>query len=773
MTTLLQTPKRLRRVGAAVLGVCVVLLALDRLFPPPADALHPPASVRVLDRDGVPLRIFLAEDEAWRFAMPTDELPDRLRKAVLAVEDRRYYWHLGVDPLAVARAAVANVRAGRVVQGGSTISMQVARLIEPKERTLPNKVLEALRAVQLEIRYSKEELLTRYLNLAPYGGNLVGVGAASQRMFGKHPEQLSWAEIALLVALPNRPNAYRPDRHPIAARAGRDRILKRLLGAGLITAEEYRLAETEPVPSSLQRMPFVAPHWAEALQRWHPGQARIPSTIDIDLQRTVERLLSAQVAGLRFEGIENAAAVVIENETGDVLASVGSVDFFDEARSGQVNGALAPRSPGSALKPFVYALALDRGVIGPSTLLEDVPVDYAGYQPVNFDETFSGAVPADQALIASLNVPAVNLDNALGPDGLYAFLKRAGVTTLPEDRPYYGLSLVLGGAEVRLMELTNLYAGLARGGSFGSVRLTTDAPVPAQESLLSASAAFVVTDVLKQLRRPELPAVWEWAVDVPTVAWKTGTSYGHRDAWSVGYTPRYTVGVWVGNFDGRGTPALVGVDAAAPVLMRIMQALESQAGSWFGVPASLERRQVCSITGLPATEACPSTRRAYFLPGVTPHHDCDVHRVVQIDRATGHSLCSTCRQGRVFDERSVEYWPARVASWRRANGLDTEPIPAHAPFCPRVGTGEPPTIISPADGAAFKLRAGVDARYQMLRLDATAAAGTAELNWFLDGKLVHRGPPGTPFFIEPTRGTHVLSCTDDQGRTARTRFTVN
>ena len=757
----------------AALSPLVGFLVLNLLFPLPMDRLHPPASTIVLDRDGNLMRAFLAPDEMWRINVRADEVAPSLRQAVLAYEDRRFYWHAGIDLIAVARAMAANVRAGHVVQGGSTLTMQVARMMEPKPRTLANKAIEAFRAWQLELRYSKEEILTLYFNMAPYGGNLVGAGAASYFYFDKHPDQLSRGEAALLAATPNNPNRYRPDLNEAAAREARAKVLSLLAEQGEITPAARDESAAEPVPVQRFDLPFLAPHLAVQLAGQYVDAQRLTTTIDADLQARVERMLYDHLKPWRGQGITNGAVVVIDNETQAVLALAGSRAFWDEAAQGQVNAATAPRSPGSTLKPFIYALALDRGLIAPQTLLYDVPVDFSGYQPENYDRTYSGVVHAEEALIRSLNVPAVNLAARLHDDGIYQFLKEAHVSTLTEPSHHYGLSLILGGCEVTLLDLTNLYAGLANGGRFRPYRLLQSDPVIEGEALLDPGAAFIISEILSKLRRPELPAVWEWSRDMPKVAWKTGTSYGHRDAWSIGFTPRYTVGVWIGNMDGKGAPALVGAETAAPLLFVLFNHLESHTDQrWFHQPARVETRRICSLSGGLATPRCPTTRSEFFVLGHSPVKPCDLHRLIMIDNETGHRLCSHCRQGRDYKERVVAHWPAEIAVWLEKNGYPLDDIPEHFPGCNRVAEGDPPVIRSPQPNAEYRLRTGVPAEFQKILLDASVSNQTSEIYWFANGDLLYSGPPTGRVFFTPTTGTHTLLCMDDEGRSSEVEITI-
>jgi penicillin-binding protein 1C len=545
--------------AAACITVAVLAifsaLALDRVFPPPLD---PPAlSAEVVDRDGQLLRAFAAPDGRWRFAAELDRIDPRFLDMLIAYEDRRFRQHTGVDPLAILRAAGQLVANGRIVSGGSTITMQLARLIEPRaERSVWAKLKQAFRAWQIERRLSKDEILARYLTLAPYGGNIEGVRAASLAWFGKEPARLTVAEAALLVALPQSPEARRPDRHPDEARAARDRVLQRMASAGLMSADEARRAAiVGRVPDGRDLMPALAAHAAGEAMRAEPGKLRHELTLKRPVQEALEAV--AKEAAQRLGPRLSVAMVMADARTGEILAEVGSADFFDGRRFGWIDMTRSLRSPGSTLKPFIYGLAFEEGLVAQQTVIEDRPANFAGYRPRNFDMAYMGDVSVREALQLSLNVPAIRLLDALGPARLAARFRQAGVTpALPAgEKP--GLAMGLGGVGVTLRDLVQLYTGLANGGFAIALRDTAAQPAPIQ--ILSPAATWQVVDILSGVRPP---------VGAPRlgIAYKTGTSYGYRDAWSVGFDGRHVLGVWVGRADGAAVPGLAGYDAAAPIL---------------------------------------------------------------------------------------------------------------------------------------------------------------------------------------------------------------
>ena len=758
------------------LWVSIFLLTLKLtafLIPIPKGGLFRPSSTLVFGADGELLRAFTAVDGSWRIRTTLDQISPVLQRFLIAYEDSSFYWHPGVNPLAIIRAYRQNKAAGRIVSGGSTITMQIARMMEPKARTWIHKIIETGRAVQLEQRYGKRRLLEIYFNIAPYGGNIEGVAAASWLYFGKEPTRLSYAEAALLAALPNSPTRLRPDLHPGRARQARDKVLKIVYRKGLISKREYEEALAEPVPAARQELPFLAPQFCQELLDQNPGKPRIYSTLNIRTQLLAERLVRDHLKGLASQGITNGAVVVIDNRKHELLAAVGSADFFNAVAQGQVNGYRAARSPGSALKPFVYALGFEKGVITPQHYLEDVPIDFkGGYAPENFDKKFNGAVPVREALARSLNVPAINVLLMLGEeDGLYPMLSRIGLSTLAGD-DRYGLTIALGGCEVTLLELACLYSALANGGVYQFPKLIKDQAENLPVRLFSPGAAYLVTEILTELRRPDLPTCWEFT-SLPKIAWKTGTSYGYRDAWSVGYNKRYTIGVWIGNFAGDGRPGLVGAEVAAPLLFDIFNEVDTGKGGWFSQPATVGTRKVCAVSGQVPGEYCEKLVTESYLTDRSPDQKCSFHQAYLVDPQSGYRLpphyYSLAKNG---VEKTYIKWPPRIAAWREANGYPVERIPSLIPDWQRLQPGQAPIIRSPSENYVYQLREGIAKEFQKICLEAAAANDVHKLYWFIDGKLLGTVYPGEKLFYIPVPGNHRLVCQDDQGRSAEMRLVV-
>jgi len=767
-----------KRLITIIALLCVSLgtapVVLDQwIMPLPAELLHRPNAGFVYSREGKLLTAFTSSDQFWRLPVTLDEISPKAIASVITIEDRYFYQHPGVNPVSLVKSAIANYRAGRTVRGGSTVTMQIARMIEPKARTLRNKLFEIFRALQLEIRYSKAELLEMYFNLAPYGGNIEGIGAAAHFYFEKNPSELTWAEAAVLTAIPGSPETFRPDRCADCARERVEVILARLRGAGVITESEYQAALVEEIPVHKAALPRRALHLATRLWAAQPDSATLHTTVRYDVQVACEQLAAEYHRIHQARDIHNLAIVVIDNRSAEVIAQVGSPDFEDDKHSGQVDASMAPRSPGSALKPFVYGLAFDGGILSPEMVIPDLPVSYRGYRPVNYDETYRGVVSVRQALIHSLNIPAVNAASEVGLQGLYETLTRGGLSSLDRSYYEYGLPLILGACEVRLKELADLYAALARQGVYKPASTLLGVSSDRGVRLFSPEACYLISDILVDLRRPELPEVWRSTAGRFPVAWKTGTSYGRRDAWAIGYTPSYTVGVWAGNCTGEGSVDLVGASIAAPVMFDVFaKIVRDHDNSWFEPPAGIGQRQVCAVSGQPVGRFCEKTTTELFIIGRSPAAACSVHRPIFVDSATGLRLKADCLSSRPYEKRIIELWPPRIATWMVNNNL-SKPLPPYDPNCRALAHGDGPCIVSPEDGSVFEFIEELPSEYQKIRLQASIPSGDGTVHWFLDGIHLAAVQAGEETFLAPTRGRHMLVCMDATGRSATASFDVN
>ena len=732
-------PAWLRRTALAGVALASAAYAAVRWVPFPEDELaRLPAAVVLTDRAGEPLRVKLA---AGGFDCRPGYRPAPehwIARAIVAAEDRRFWSHPGVDGLALVRAAAQNVFSGRRVSGASTITTQVIRLLEPRRRTLLTKAIEAFRALQLERRHTKREILEQYLDRAPFGGNLVGIEAAARRYFGKGAADLSLAEAALLAGVPQSPSRLRPDRHPEPARQRQAYVLERMEVCGFITAQERAEALAQPLAARPGKYPFRAPHFCDlAGVPARAGQdATVRTTLDADLQCTAEDILRRHLEGRTAQG---GAIVLLDVQTGAVRALVGSPDYFAEQRAGQVNGAVAPRAAGSTLKPFAYALALDRGLITPGTVIPDVPTRFRDLDPRNFSHDYRGLVSVRDALVLSLNLPAIEVERRAGQERFWSTLRALGLKTLARPAEHYGLGLVLGNAEVRLLDLANAYACLARGGGWLPARLVESVRVPAPRAVFSPEACWLVSDMLSGEERALDTTGHAADVRLPPMAWKTGTSAGLRDAWTVAWNPDYVIGVWVGNPDGSSADELVGREIATPIAWDLFRRLyPDNHGPWYARPAGVVERAVCVVSGCAPGAHCAHRATDWAIAQVSRHEPCPVHRSGPEDT-----------------------WPVAVASFlaRRAAPAADEPAAALR-------------IRSPARGSTYRRLPDLDVDAQQLALDAASDRAGETLHWFVDDRPVGRSRAGAPLFWPLERGPHQIVCSTARGLSDRVAIAV-
>ena len=760
-----------------LLAVALLWLA-DRLWPLPLpkDDL---ARV-VLSEDGTPLWRFADANGVWRYPVQTDEVSPYYLEALLTYEDRWFYQHPGVNPLALGRAAWQNLSGGRVLSGGSTLSMQVARLLDPHERTLPGKLRQLWRTAQLEWHLSKSEILNLYLNRAPFGGTLQGVAAASWAYLGKSPQQLTRSEAALLAVLPQAPSRLRPDRHPERAQVARDKVLRRLAEYQVWPQGAVDEALEEPLLLAPRLEPSLAPLLARRLNRPH-SPPLIRTTLDANLQRRLEDLLLGWRA--RLPEHTSAAILVVETDTMAVRAYLGSVDINDARRFGHVDMISALRSPGSTLKPFLYGMAMDAGLIHSESLLQDVPRRYGDYRPGNFSMGFSGPVSASSALALSLNLPAVQLLEAYGPKRFAADLRNGGVPLSLPALAEPNLALILGGAGSRLEDLVSGYSALARGGKSANLRLQPQDEL-VERRMLSPGSAWIIRRILSGQARPDRDPTAE-LVQRPSLAWKTGTSYGFRDALAIGVGPRYLIGVWIGRPDGTPVPGQFGLASAAPLMLQVHDVLsnrDSQRGIVAPVqpvPGSVGVAAICWPLGQPLSKNDPNCRRqrfAWTLDNTTPP------TLLAADQPLGVGLRETLwvdGQGlRVGPQcpgaqpRDVALWPVPLEPWLPRVERREARLPPASTQCP------PPALNSVTALSIVGVREGDRLRrpaasQASLRLTLTALGGDGRRWWFLNGTPL--GDSGHQEALNTTLeqpGRYELSVLDESGQTARVEFSV-
>ncbi|WP_338514202.1 peptidoglycan glycosyltransferase PbpC [Pseudomonas poae] len=761
-----------------MLLVIALLWLADRLWPLPLP--QDDLARVVLAEDGTPLWRFADANGVWRYPVQTGEVSPYYLDALLTYEDRWFYEHPGVNPLSLVRAIWQNLTGARVVSGGSTLSMQVARLLDPHSRTWHGKLRQLWRTAQLEWHLSKEQILNLYLNRAPFGGTLQGVAAASWAYLGKSPAQLTHAEAAMLAVLPQAPSRLRPDRHPQRAQQARDKVLRRLAEFQVWPQSAVDEALEEPLLLAPRLEPSLAPLLARRLNR-ADSPPLIRTTLDATLQRRLEDLLLGWRA--RLPEHTSAAILVVEEETMAVRAYLGSVDINDARRFGHVDMISALRSPGSTLKPFLYGMALDEGLIHSESLLQDVPRRYGDYRPGNFSMGFTGAVPASTALSSSLNLPAVQLLEAYGPKRFAAQMRIGGVPLALPALAEPNLALILGGAGSRLEDLVSGYSAFARDGKSATIRLQPD-DVLRERPLLSPGSAWIVRRILSGQARPDRDPRAE-LVQRPALAWKTGTSYGFRDAWAIGVGPRYLIGVWIGRPDGTPVPGQFGLASAAPLMLQVHDVLanrDSQRGISAPVkpvPANVGVAAICWPLGQPMSRSDPNCRRqrfAWTLDNTTPP------TLLALDQPLSVGLKETVwvnvRGLRVDAQcpgavaRDIALWPAPLEPWLpKAERRDAR-IPAADPDCPppALAAASPLSIVGVREGDQLRLPA---ASQQTLRLKLSALGGSGRRWWFLNGAPLGDSANQDSINASFDRlGRYQLSVLDEAGQTARLEFSV-
>jgi len=759
----------------------LVLLAtgiIARLWPKPPLSSYYSSSIALYDDRGRLLRLTTARDEQYRLWVPLQKISPVLIEATLLHEDRCFRWHPGVNPIALVRGGWRTYVLGGRRQGGSTLTMQLARLHwRIDSRSLPGKMLQILGAFQLEALYSKKEILEDYLNLVPYGHNIEGVGAASLAYFGQRVEEMTLPQALTLTVIPQSPTRrIKLDNQPLLE--ARARLFNRWLSEHpeLAPEERTKLHGLMALPIQFRdpsQLPFDASHVTEMLlgHRGVRSGNQIRTTLSHDLQYVVERQVRSYVDTQRRLGIQNAVAMLVDYRTMETKALVGSANFHNPSIAGQVNGTQAKRSPGSTLKPFVYALAVDQGVLHPLTVLKDAPTAFGPFSPDNFDGDFLGPIPAKDALNRSRNIPAVAVAARLHDPTLYQFLKCAGINRMKSEN-HYGLALVLGGGEVTMEELVSLYAMLGNFGVLKPVRYLADTPLSGGTRLLSEEASFITLRMLKGNPRPDLPAIDHPGIPV---YWKTGTSWGFRDAWTVGLFGPYVLAVWVGNFDGESNPAFIGIRIAAPLFFRILDAVRAHhpqlAEPAWRLPGNLKRVEVCTASGDLPNPYCPVRATTWYIPGKSPIRICDVHRAVMVNINTGKVACPPYNPHRTRID-VYEYWPSDMLRLFTQAGMPRR-VPPRAADCldralasNEADSARAPKIATPLRGVTYTLRLS-DPERQVIPLSAAIDADSAQLYWFANTNFIGAVARGaTLHWTRPAAGSYVLRAVDERGRSA-------
>ncbi|WP_291527805.1 penicillin-binding protein 1C [Bacteroides sp. UBA939] len=782
-----------------VILVIITFLAIAYIFCLPSQLFHVPYSTVVADRNGELLGARIASDGQWRFP-PRSTTPEKIKQCLVEFEDRYFYYHWGVNPFSIGKAAYRNVRNKRIVSGGSTLTMQLIRLARNKPRTYGEKFIEMIMATRLEFSASKENILSMYVSHAPFGGNVVGLDAAAWRYFGHSPEDLSWAEAAMLAVLPNAPAMVHLSKARNVLLNKRNRLLKHLYRKEIIDKSTYELAISEPLPDEPHPLPQVAPHLVSRFYQERNGAYSI-STIDRNIQTQIESIAERWSSEFNRSDIRNLAILVIDIRTNQAVAYCGNVNFERKKDGNQVDVIQAPRSTGSILKPFLYYAMLQEGSLLPDMLLPDIPININGFTPQNFSLQFEGAVPASEALARSLNIPAVTMLQKYGVPKFHSFLQLSGLKTINRAASHYGLSLILGGAEATLWDVTNVYANMGRSllqlpqgtcslllpapddsthystdNLYSSNTLYTSDKEESKErkqmissSVFQPGAVWQTFNALTEVNRPE-EIDWKSIPSMHPIAWKTGTSYGFRDAWAVGATPRYAVGVWVGNATGEGKPGLVGARTAGPVLFEIFNTLPSS--SWFEQPAGIFiEAEVCRKSGHLKSRFCEETDTLLILPSGLKTEACPYHHLTTLSADETYRIYESCANMEPTIQKSWFTLPPVWEWYYKQHHPEYSPLPPFKPGCGEDAL-QPMQFIYPPINAHITLPKQMDGSPGFLTIELAHSNSGATIFWHLDGAYLTQTQDFHKISLQPASGKHSLTAVDDAGNTASTTFFV-
>ncbi len=762
-----------------VMTISITLLLIGYIFCLPRQLFHVPYSTVVTDRNEELLGARIASDGQWRFP-PRETTPEKIKQCLITFEDKHFYHHWGVNPLSIGRAIYQNTRHKRIVSGGSTLTMQTIRLARNESRTFGEKVIEMIWATRLEFRASKEEILSMYVSHAPFGGNVVGLDAAAWRYFGHSAEDLSWAESAMLAVLPNAPAMIHLSKGRQMLLSKRNRLLKQLLEKKIIDSSTYELAVTEPLPDEPHPLPQTAPHLVSRFYKERNGQYT-RSTIDRGIQTHIEDLAERWSNEFNRSDIRNLAILVIDIPANQVAAYCGNVHFDRKQGGNQVDVIQAPRSTGSILKPFLYYAMLQEGSLLPDMLLPDIPININGYTPQNFSMQYEGAVPASEALARSLNIPAVTMLQKYGVPKFHNFLQQTGFRTITRPSSHYGLSLILGGAEATLWDVTNAYAQMGRAltpnlspeltkeKEAGIIIKEEENKTVQHEYIWDKGAVWQTFNALKEVNRPE-EIDWKSIPSMQTIAWKTGTSYGFRDAWAVGVTPRYAVGVWVGNATGEGKPGLVGAQTAGPVLFDIFSYLP--ASPWFERPTDVfVDAEVCRQSGHLKGRFCEETDTVLILPAGLRTDACPYHHLITLAADEKHRAYESCANTEPTLQKSWFTLPPVWEWYYKQHHPEYNPLPPFKAGCGE-DTFQPMQFIYPPMNAHIKLPKQLDGSKGFLTVELAHTNPNANVFWHLDDTYLMQTQDFHKISLQPAPGKHSLTAVDGEGNTVSTTFFI-
>ena len=753
--------KRVRLISIILVLLFVSGYAVLFFLPTPPLLPSYSFSKAVYDNQHQLLRLTLSKDEKYRLFTPLDKIPNQLIEATLLQEDQYFRWHYGINPLALIKAAWNTYIVQSRKIGASTITMQLARIrFGINSKTASGKIEQIVRALQLEMHYSKDEILEAYLNLAPYGGNIEGVGAASLIYFNSQVNQITLPQALTLSVIPQNPTKRTPNNQELK------QIRNNLFSRWLVQhPEDIGKKEMLGLPLAMYQipnLPFHSPHLVNMVLNNGSEEFSINTSLDSRMQKIIERITHSYLAQKKALGVYNASILLVDTRDMSVKSMLGSADFFNKSISGQINGVDVKRSPGSTLKPFIYGLALDQGLIHPNTVLKDVPHSFNGYNPENFDYDFMGPIKAKDALVLSRNIPAIYLASQLSKPNLYQLLEHAEVSHLKPES-YYGLSLNLGGVELTMRELASLYAMLVNDGVWYPIQFSTNAKKTKGQRLLSREASFLVLEMLQNTPRDNFN--FKSRSPLP-VSWKTGTSSGYRDAWTVGTFGPYVLAVWIGNFDNKANPAFIGKDIAAPFFFELVDAINHERGPLEAInkhpeTMRLKKIEVCKASGLLPTRYCTNTELTWFIPGTSPIKTDTIYQEVAVNNKTGLRTCHIDENTRF---EVFEFWPSDILKIFKKAGIQRHTPPFFEPGCElSVNGGMNPQITSPQAGISYIMRAN-SIQHNKILLTAVTDSGVEHLYWFINEDFVAKTKPDEPILWQERPGSFIVRVVDDQGR---------
>jgi penicillin-binding protein 1C len=788
----LQSLKVKTKIKLLILAVLLIWF----YFSLPKTLFNTPTSYILEDKDGVLLNATIAADGQWRFPY-NEKVPLKFIECITTFEDKRFFIHPGIDPIAFGRAVIKNTKGKGNTQGGSTISMQVIRLAQQNNRNIWNKIKESILAVRLECRYSKKSILALYASNAPFGGNVVGLDAAAWRYYGTSPDKLSWGQMATLAVLPNAPSLVHPGKNRDALLRKRNSLLDKLQTDNTITKQDCELAKLEPLPGVPLPLPQNATHLFQRIKKEsNDPVTKVQTTIDNALQKNVAAILNQHQSVLKGNGINNACALVLDVETGNALAYVGNIsDRSNKEMESDVDVIAALRSPGSALKPVLYAAMLSDGLILPNSLVADVPMQIGNYAPKNFDLGYDGAVPAANALARSLNIPALKMLQQYKYQRFYETLKLCGITTLNRSAENYGLSLVLGGCEVTMWDMAGMYASMARTLNHQTANkgITYPKDFHAPEYLLTsknkkretatesfinkgtvnldATSIYFTFQAMKEVMRPGEEGLWQQFSSSQTIAWKTGTSFGFRDGWAIGVTPKYVVAVWVGNTDGEGRPDLVGIKTAAPILFDIFRLLPNV--SWFQKPLyNFSYVPVCRQSGYRANMDCDATDTLFMPANAARSPLCPYHRLINLDAGGTYRVTADCESPSTMQHKSWFVLTPAMEFYYRQKSTDYKILPPYKPGCESSDAGKAIEIIYPIANAKIYVPLEINGEKGRTVFSAAHRRAGAKIFWSLDDTFLSTTQNFHQVAVNPSVGKHVITLVDENGVSVTREFEI-